>query len=83
MLGIMVGKHKQPNQLLINNGGDGSFTLVDLPGGDMDTESIALGDVDGDGMLDIVVGNDNQPNQLLINNGGDGSFTLVDLPGGD
>jgi hypothetical protein len=86
LLDAVVGNLVQPNQLLINSG-DGTFsnsTAVSLPGGSRDTVSIALGDINGDGLLDAVIGNAEQPNQLIINSG-DGTFsnsTTVSLPGG-
>jgi hypothetical protein len=56
---------------------------VDLPGGASLSYSIAVADMNNDGMLDIVIGNYNQKNQLLINSG-DGTFSedVEDLPGG-
>jgi hypothetical protein len=76
---------KQENQLLINNG-DGNFeNIIYLPGGASRTLSIAIADVDNDGVLDIIIGNWNGSNQLLINDG-DGSFddiAVIDLPGGE
>ena len=45
---------------------------------EIDTQSVAVGDMDGDGLLDIAIRNDNQGNQLLINNGNYG-FTDTTL----
>ena len=57
MVDIIVGNKDQNNQLLVNNG-DGSYSkAVDLPGGAMNTVSIAVADVNGDGMADIIIGN--------------------------
>jgi len=72
----------EANQLLINNG-NGTFTNETLPGGILNTLSIATADVNNDGFEDIIVGNSFfQANQLLINSA-NGMFTPSDLPGGD
>jgi hypothetical protein len=63
----------QNNQLLIN-AGDGNFNnAVDLPGGALYTSSVAIGNINNDGMLDIIIGNFYGINQLLMN-AGDGAF---------
>jgi hypothetical protein len=55
---------------------------VNLSGGELQTESVAIADVNNDGLLDIVVGNGAKSNQLLINNG-HGTFSdIEELPGG-
>jgi hypothetical protein len=75
-----------PNQLLINQDGEGTFVASDLPGGDFSSEGIALGDVDGDGDLDVLVANFSTvggggSNQVLINQNGKGTFVAFDLDG--
>jgi hypothetical protein len=78
---VLVGNYEEPNLLLLNNGLGYFDQKVTLPGGDAYTAALAVGDVDGDGLLDIVVGNNDDPNQLLINKG-NGTFEApVNLPG--
>ena len=52
---IVVRNDYEANQILLNDR-DNTFTVSDLPSGDMWTRSIALGDMNGDGHIDIVVG---------------------------
>ena len=82
---VIVGNSARPgqaNQVLINNGNN-TFTVLDLPGGDLFTTSIATADVDNDGDIDVIFGNGGRTaNQLLLNNG-NGTFTNETLPGGD
>jgi hypothetical protein len=54
---------------------------VDLPGGAL-TTSVAIADMNNDGLLDIVIGNGYEKNQLLLNAGGGTFDDTVDLPGG-
>jgi FG-GAP repeat. len=55
---------------------------IDLPGQSATTRSIAVGDIDGDGLADVVIGNDGGPNYLLLNQP-DGTFRYPTLlPGG-
>ncbi len=74
------GTSYQPNQLLITKkstvdadwmNGDLSsqIEVITLPGGNMYTYSIAVGDFNNDGLPDIIVGNYlNAANQLILNN---------------
>jgi len=51
---------------------DGRFdedSIELLPGGQMNSETLVVGDLDGDGNLDIVVGNKYVPDQILFSNG--------------
>ena len=66
----------QPNKVWLNDGnGDGLFTDSGQALGDSKSESVALGDLDGDGDLDAFVGNYyEQPDKIWTNNG-TGTFT--------
>ena len=92
---ILIGNWKadQPSLLLLNTGlggnGNGNAThffqtIIELPGREMNTRSIATKDVDNDGYVDLIVGNwgQDQPNQLIMNNQGIGVGEVFDLPGG-
>jgi predicted nucleotidyltransferase len=75
-LDMVVGNFGEQNRLYLNNG-SGTFidaTAARLPVDRDLTQSLALGDVDGDGDLDMVVGNLRQQNALYLNNGS-GTFT--------
>jgi hypothetical protein len=73
---IVIGNNGDTNQSLMNKG-NGTFKdqAIDLPGGDMlDTRSIVIADINGDGWPDIIVGNDSEHdessrNQIMLNDG--------------
>ena len=77
-LDIVAVNKGQTNKLYLNDG-TGSFTIgagTNI-GSDLDnTQSITLGDVDGDGDLDLVTGNENQTNKLYLNDGS-GNFSTI------
>lgn len=96
---LMVLGALSPNRLLRNRG-DGTFEelgeAAGVGGGERTSVSCAMGDVDGDGLLDIAVANTydwtsslgllipfehNQPNQLLRNRG-DGTFEDISASSG-
>merc|ERR550539_104757 len=83
MMDIIMGNNGKKNQLLHYHDNGSYSEDSGLPGGEMDTISLTVGDVNGDGMLDIIVGHFwYQKNQLLVNDG-NGTFSKVlDLPGG-
>ncbi|MCI0395709.1 MAG: FG-GAP-like repeat-containing protein, partial [Chloroflexi bacterium] len=75
-LDLAVGNFEQLNKVYQNNGLDGSGNLQmallwDAASADF-TNSVAWGDVDGDGDLDLAVGNgqDGEPNRVYLNSGG-------------
>jgi hypothetical protein len=65
-LDIVFGK-RGPNILHVHDGVN--YVPTSLPGGIQDTRSIAVADMNKDGLLDVLVGNCNSPSQLLLNNG--------------
>ena len=80
---IIIGNDQnQENQVLMNDGTGTFTTAFDLPGGALNTFSVATADLNGDGKADIIIGNYNQGNQVLMNDG-TGTFTTAStLPGG-
>ena len=97
LVDLIIGNaFEEANQLLLNTGdatGDGttSFqTPINLPGGEMSTETIVAADVNNDGFVDLIIGTFyGQANQLLLNTGdatGNGTTlfqTPINLPGGE
>ncbi len=85
MVDIIIGNYGQSNELHLNNGYGGFYYrgMFILPGGAMKTYSIAVADINGDGMVDIIFGNDEESNQLVLNTNNDKSgLFYIDLPGG-
>merc|ERR1740124_983596 len=68
-LDIVIGTVLTDNNTLWLNNGDGTFTGSPLPRLDnennIEASSIALGDLNGDGIVDIVIGNNKGKNLLL------------------
>lgn len=85
-LDVVMAMDAKPSRLYLNNGSANPFAGVsglDFIGEAWLTESVTLGDVDGDGDLDFVEGNYSQnvgagaPNRLYLNNGTDNPFQGV------
>jgi hypothetical protein len=77
---LVAGNDSQTNRLYLNNGSADPFSGVtgaDISSDAHDTQSIALGDVDGDGDLDLTAGNFGQANRLYLNNGSADPFSGV------
>ena len=80
-LDVVVGNHgRHSNELLLNDG-TSNLTVensLDLPGGSLNTTSLAVGDVNNDGCLDII-GNEGHTKKLLLNDKAGGGFHGGDL----
>jgi hypothetical protein len=71
-LDLVAGNSFWYNRLYLNNGTSNpwnSVTGIDIDADGDNTQSVVLGDVDGDGDLDLVAGNGHDPNRLYMNNG--------------
>jgi hypothetical protein len=83
---VVFGNVAQTNRLYLNNGTSNPFDGVvgsDITTDSQLTNSVALGDMDGDGDSDLVAGN-NGVSRLYLNNGTSAPFegiTGSDLPG--
>jgi len=60
--------------ILLSNG-DGTFTAAASRATDMNPESVAVGDFDGDGNLDLAVANQTGNDVTILLGKGDGTFT--------
>lgn len=71
-LDLAVGSSEPttPTSLYLNNGGLLQTTAAWSPAEADVAQSVAFGDVDGDGDLDLAVGTVGVPNRLYLNNGG-------------
>ena len=86
-LDVVAGNSfEEPNRLYLNNGTADPFadvTGISITDDDHDTQSIALGDMDGDGDLDVIAGNDARitgertPDRLYLNIGSENPFADV------
>jgi len=67
------------NGVYTNDGGTGSYIDSGQALGANNSQSVALGDLDGDGDLDMVMANASKSNRIYINNDGLGNFTGSDF----
>ena len=86
-LDILLGNWIQPSQVYLNlRDGQGHVTPMPAPVNPAGNyvQSVALGDVNGDGALDIIIGNNGQPSRVYLNDGlGNVTPTATPLnPGG-
>ena len=75
------GQTPAPNIVWLNDG-KGTFTQGSTFGGNGASNSVTLGDMDGDGDLDAFVSNFYAPNELYYNDGS-GNFTSAGITFGD
>jgi hypothetical protein len=84
-LDIVLGNRNGSSQVYQNTGAsDFAHSFVhtfDMGDSDSTTESVAVGDLNGDGALDIVLGNGGSPSQVYLNDGAGGFPTALDLFG--
>ncbi|HET6445152.1 MAG TPA: VCBS repeat-containing protein [candidate division Zixibacteria bacterium] len=79
-LDLVAGNSDHANRQYLNNGTADPFNAnpgIDISDDAHKTESVAPGDIDGDGDLDIVVGNNGSTNRLYLNNGTADPFKSV------
>ncbi|MCE7983065.1 MAG: VCBS repeat-containing protein [Caldilinea sp. CFX5] len=76
-LDIIAGNHALPatndrgrNKFYLNDGTGHFGTAIPFGADSGQTRSLALGDLNGDGLVDIITGNYGQPNQIFVNQGG-------------
>ncbi len=79
-LDLAAGNRFHTHRLYLNNGSADPFGGVsgaNISGHGLNTNSIVLGDVDGDGDLDLVEGNSGGTNRLYLNDGTAAPFSSV------
>ena len=79
-LDAYVANDDRPNRIWLNQGGlqagvEGTFLDSGQLLGSAQSETVALGDIDGDGDLDAVVGNEAQTENIIWVNDGTGLFS--------
>ncbi len=75
---LVIGRDNNQYSLVYMNSGDANpfdGTPIDLGPGNVDTTSVAIGDVNGDGKADVVLGNSSSQSMVFLNNGTGTPFT--------
>lgn len=67
-----------PNEIFINKGSRQFTKKLDFGSGTFETRSVAIADMNNDGILDIVTGNYLKPNSVFMNLDGK-TFEKIDL----
>ena len=77
-LDLVEGNLDQTNKLYLNDGDatpfDNAGSGSTVGGGANTTYAIAVGDIDGDGLLDVVAANEAQTNKVYLNDGASAPF---------